>query len=160
MAKGKQAKQVQVIARYALKREGKLTGVIVYAVRSSNGKGSYRTTLVNGKATGCTCPARKPCCHMTQLEAIEAARPTITVGEQVASGATPAQAVKKAVALLKQQTPASAQSAPVPAVPSQPVVTPSAQPVKQAPTLARVAERRMEEAPLNGNRGFSLLKVS
>jgi hypothetical protein len=70
----KQEKQVQVVARYACKRNGKLNGVVCYRVRSSNGHDDYCTTLVNGRATGCSCPARKPCYHMHQLEEREAAR--------------------------------------------------------------------------------------
>lgn len=68
------AKQVHFIARYAHKTNKKLNGFVTYAVRSSNGNDIYCTTLINGKASGCSCPARKPCYHMTQLEAREAAR--------------------------------------------------------------------------------------
>ena len=63
-------KQVQVLARYEIKRNGH----VVYTVRSSNGQDTYTTTLVNGKATGCSCPSYKPCYHMTQLEEKEASR--------------------------------------------------------------------------------------
>jgi hypothetical protein len=79
MASKKNAKQVQVIARYAHKTDGKLNGIVTYLIRSSNGVDTYTTTLVNGKATGCGCPAHKPCYHMTQLEAIEAARQSVKV---------------------------------------------------------------------------------
>lgn len=64
--------KTQIVARYFIKRNGH----IVYAVRSSNGKDLYHTTIINGKATGCTCPSYKPCYHMTQLEEIEAERNT------------------------------------------------------------------------------------
>ncbi len=63
-------KQVQVLARYEIKRNGH----VVYTVRSSSGQDTYTTTLVNGKATGCSCASRLHCYHMTQLEAIEASR--------------------------------------------------------------------------------------
>ncbi len=63
-------KQVQVLTRYEIKRNGH----VVYTVRSSNGQDTYTTTLVNGKATGCSCASRKPCYHMAQLEAKEASR--------------------------------------------------------------------------------------
>ncbi len=63
-------KQVQVLARYEIKRNGH----VVYTVRSSSGQDTYTTTLVNGKATGCSCPSYKPCYHMTQLEEKEASR--------------------------------------------------------------------------------------
>ena len=68
MATTKAAKQVQIIARYAHKTDGKLNGIVTYAVRSSNGKDIYCTTLIEGKASGCGCPAHKPCYHMTGLE--------------------------------------------------------------------------------------------
>ena len=78
MATKKAAKQVQVLCRYAHKTNGKLNGIVTYCVRSSNGKDFYYTTLINGKASGCGCPAYKPCYHMTQLEALEAARKPAT----------------------------------------------------------------------------------
>lgn len=65
------SKIVKVIARYLIKRNNH----VCYLVRSSDGKGTYCTTLDNhGHATGCTCPARKPCYHMLQLEALESER--------------------------------------------------------------------------------------
>ena len=73
----KQPKQVQVLARYIHKTDGKPNGRISYLVRSSNGKDTYCTTLIDGKASGCSCPSKKPCYHMTQLEAKEAARTPI-----------------------------------------------------------------------------------
>src|SRR5260221_8042194 len=66
----KTQKQVQIIARITIKKNG----IVVYKVRSSNGKDIYQTTFLNGKATGCTCPATKPCYHMTQLQAREDGR--------------------------------------------------------------------------------------
>jgi hypothetical protein len=66
----KVAKTVQVIARYQINRNNH----VVYTVRSSSGADTYTCTLVDGKATGCSCPSHKPCYHMTQLEAREAAR--------------------------------------------------------------------------------------
>lgn len=74
MATKKAVKQVQVLARYAHKTDGQLNGIVTYCVRSSNGKDFYYTTLINGKASGCSCPAKKPCYHMTQLAALEVAR--------------------------------------------------------------------------------------
>ena len=64
------AKEVKVIAR----AQFKANGYVVYRVLSSNGRDVYDTTLKNGKALGCSCPATKPCYHMTQLEAREQAR--------------------------------------------------------------------------------------
>src|SRR5690348_1468135 len=67
----KTQKQVQVIARIELKQH---PGIIVYKVRSSNGVDVYETVIAYGKASSCTCPATKPCYHMTQLEAKEQER--------------------------------------------------------------------------------------
>ena len=64
------SKQVQIIARYTNKQ----TGVVSYLVRSSDGKSTYCTTLIDGVAIGCSCPARSSCYHKTQLEAKEAGR--------------------------------------------------------------------------------------
>jgi hypothetical protein len=78
----KSSKTVNIIARYEIKKSRDfrpLVGHVAYLVRSSDGKTEYCTTLVNGHATGCTCPARKPCYHMKQLETIEAARMTKVV---------------------------------------------------------------------------------
>ena len=73
----KAAKQVQVVARYAHKTDGALNGIVTYAVRSSNGKDIYCTTLISGKASGCGCPAHKPCYHMTGLEKRELDRKAV-----------------------------------------------------------------------------------
>src|SRR5882762_2027750 len=67
-------KEVKITARYAHKTNGKFNGLVTYAVRSSNGEVIYCTTLVDGKATGCSCPAHSKCYHKTQLEAKEAER--------------------------------------------------------------------------------------
>lgn len=67
----KATKTVSVITRYEIKRNAH----VVYTVRSSKGAATtYTTTLVDGHATGCSCPALKPCYHMVQLEAKEATR--------------------------------------------------------------------------------------
>jgi hypothetical protein len=76
----KAAKQVQVIARYQLKRNGH----VVYLLRSSNGVDTYTTTLINGRASGCSCPATKPCYHMRQLETREAERQRDAVAQAAA----------------------------------------------------------------------------
>lgn len=81
--KPKQTKKVVVIARYFIKRNGH----VCYLVRSSNGKDTYCTTIIDGHATGCTCPAIKPCYHMTQLEQIERERMVKVPVEQVLNDA-------------------------------------------------------------------------
>lgn len=77
----KAVKQVQVLARYAHKTDGQLNGIVTYCVKSSNGKDFYYTTLVNGKASGCSCPSKKPCYHLKQLEILESARAAKVVVE-------------------------------------------------------------------------------
>jgi hypothetical protein len=66
----KQIKTVQVIARIEFKSDSRK---VVYQVRSSNGADIYHTSLFEGRACSCTCPSYKPCYHMVQLEALEAA---------------------------------------------------------------------------------------
>jgi hypothetical protein len=72
----KTTKQVTIIARYAHKTNGKLNGTVTYLVKSSDGKSTYCTTIVNGEASGCSCPSRskKGCYHKHQLQALEVAR--------------------------------------------------------------------------------------
>jgi hypothetical protein len=64
-------KKVNIIARIQFKNDPRK---VCYLVRSSNGTDQYTTCLFNGKACSCSCPARKPCYHMIQLEAREAER--------------------------------------------------------------------------------------
>lgn len=70
----KTEKKVTVLNRYELKTNGRPNGYVVYVVRSSNGVDRYETTLLNGKATGCTCPSHVCCYHRSGCEAKEAAR--------------------------------------------------------------------------------------
>jgi hypothetical protein len=69
-AMAKATKEVQIIARYTNKR----TGTVSYLVRSSDGKSEYCTTIIDGRASGCSCPAKSSCYHKKQLVALEAAR--------------------------------------------------------------------------------------
>jgi len=68
----KTVKEVTFIARIEFKCDHRK---VVYLVRSSNGVDQYETSMFDGKATGCTCPSRKPCKHMKGAEQKEAARP-------------------------------------------------------------------------------------
>lgn len=63
----KKNKTVTIVARFQFKGTVK----VVYVVRSSDGIGTYETSLNAGHATGCTCPSKKPCKHMVQMEANE-----------------------------------------------------------------------------------------
>jgi hypothetical protein len=68
----KTTKEVTIIARYQFKNDPRK---VVYLVRSSDGKSEYCTTLIDGVASGCSCPARNgKCYHRAQLEAREEAR--------------------------------------------------------------------------------------
>lgn len=90
--KTRKQKTVHVIARIAFKNN---SSIVTYLVRSSDGANVYTTTLYNGKASGCDCPAHKPCYHMTGCETLEAKRAEelaeaaaiapIILGEQFAS---------------------------------------------------------------------------
>jgi hypothetical protein len=73
----KTVKEVQVLCKYSHKKNGQLTGVVTYAVRSSRTNERYYVTLVDGKATACNCPSRKTCYHITQLEKLEADRKVV-----------------------------------------------------------------------------------
>ena len=66
----KATKTVHIVARVTFKAEER-KAYTCYIVRSSNGVDTYTVTLVNGTATGCDCPARKPCYHMTGCESAE-----------------------------------------------------------------------------------------
>jgi hypothetical protein len=118
------AKLVQVIARYTIKRNGH----VVYLVRSSSGKEQYTTTLVNGKATGCSCPAHGRCYHRTQLEQREQ--------ERIAQAET--EAANKARAMAQAREARLAQI--------------------DAWAHINADAARYELAPLNGNRAFSILR--
>ena len=85
MAAKKVAKQVTVIARVQFKCDDRK---VVYLVRASNGTDQYETTMFDGKATGCTCPSKKPCYHMKGVEALESKRRE--VASQFAAKSAPA----------------------------------------------------------------------
>jgi hypothetical protein len=66
-----QQKDVTIVARYQFKADAKK---VAYLVRSSDGATTYQTFLFDGRASSCTCPAKKPCYHMVQLQQREARR--------------------------------------------------------------------------------------
>ena len=78
-------KEVKIIAKYTHKTNGKPNGRISYLVRSSSGRDIYCTTLINGEASGCSCPSRKPCYHMIQLTQRETARTAKKVTDESSS---------------------------------------------------------------------------
>lgn len=93
----KAAAPMTIIARYFIKS----TKAVVYRVRPSKaGEAPYCTTVINGRATGCTCKARSTfkqhvaCKHMVNCEALELARVS-TVGNTYTQSV--AQVVEKAL---------------------------------------------------------------
>lgn len=173
--KARAAKTVQVVARITFKDPAR-ADYVVYAVRSSNGVDLYHTTLVNGHATGCTCPARKPCYHMTQLEAYEIAfvaemaeakARMANAQEQVAEATVVVEAVMPEMvddlsAHVEDELRAEEHYSPVVAAPkAAKFINKMAcqAPMTQAEEMARAEEERQKRllAPLNGNGSFSLL---
>ncbi len=155
----KTTKEVTIIARYAHKTNGKLNGTVTYLVRASNGVDTYCTTLIDGVASGCSCPSRSPrgCYHKHQLEAKEQAR-------SFAAKSLPAWAVKL-VNTGKIEVPGKARKVVV-------LLTEKVRkPRKFATEMMEAGEHkanllaecreikaRRESAPLNGNRGFQILR--
>lgn len=74
-------KEVTVLARVEFKNDARK---VVYRVLSSNGHDTYDTFFFNGKACSCSCPATKPCYHMTQLQMREQARTDAAVYRRMA----------------------------------------------------------------------------
>jgi hypothetical protein len=79
----KEPKPLLVEARYAMKRNGRLTGTVCYRIRASTWSPDrpddvYCTTLRDGQPVGCSCPHRqkshKTCKHMEWTEQRERQR--------------------------------------------------------------------------------------
>jgi hypothetical protein len=78
----KPAKPLVIEARYALKRNGCLTGTMCYRIRASTWSPDrpdvYCTTLREGQAVSCSCPHREKshetCKHMEWVEQRERER--------------------------------------------------------------------------------------
>ncbi len=62
------SKQADIRFRVELKAK---PWIVIYKVRSSDDTQDYDVTVVNGKVNNCTCAARKPCYHMTGVQARE-----------------------------------------------------------------------------------------
>lgn len=71
----KQQKAIAVLARYEHKR---LANTVTYVCASTSSDAQHTTTVVNGKASACSCAGNavwyKKCHHMTHCEKLEAAR--------------------------------------------------------------------------------------
>jgi hypothetical protein len=153
-------KQVTIIARYAHKTNGKLNGTVTYLVRASNGVDTYCTTLVEGKASGCNCPSRSKngCYHKTQLEKKEQARPfaarslPVWTAELVESGKLAVPGKKAVTKSVMQDSTRLEELAKTSFL---------AQYDLSVVNLAKKHDgivRRIEDAPLTTNRGFSLMR--
>lgn len=131
----KTTKEVAIIARYAHKTNGKLNGTVSYLIRSSNGKDTYCTTLIEGKASGCSCPAKAGCYHKKQLSCKEQER------KQVASQFNAKHAPIWLVELVAKGV----------------IVAPK-QVVEKASQPANIIDIG-SRGNLNGNKGYSLLRA-
>jgi len=65
----------QADIRYRVELKGK--EIVVYKVHSSDDSQDYEVTVFEGKVSGCSCPATKPCYHMRDVQAREDARKPI-----------------------------------------------------------------------------------
>ena len=152
------AKQVKIIARIAYKRNPK---AVKYIVRSSNGVDQYETTIYNGKATGCTCPATKPCYHMNQLEAKEQQRSEATQAvaqaEQIVADAqADVRAARFAELFAKYDYRQAEKAAKASARSSSWLIDLPAPP--EVPSSWVESVPLAERGVLNGHQGFSLLR--
>jgi hypothetical protein len=153
MATTKTPKQVQILARYIHKTDGKPNGRISYLVRSSDGKSEYCTTLIDGHAVGCSCPSRKPCYHEKQLEAREqesrvSAQEALSYEAIVASRFATENLPMWVSAMVAKR---------VLSVPALPI----AKSLPAEPQVRGKVAKSVDigaKGTLNGNRGFSILK--
>ncbi|MBO0790000.1 MAG: hypothetical protein J2P36_03495 [Ktedonobacteraceae bacterium] len=128
---------IRCVARQDMPEYGIKAGDIFYLSRSSRDNGDYYITRYDEKAACwfCSCPSRKPCRH--EKNAGQAAHARRVRLQQLA-----------AKAVLPSQVAQAARTT------RQPVIT-SAKPA--TPRVA--ASQPRYEAPLNGNRPFSLLRA-
>jgi hypothetical protein len=153
MAATKTVKQVNIIATYYHKTDGKLNGIISYLVRSSNGKSTYCTTLINGKATGCSCKARGNCYHKKQLEQKHLERQSLA--EQFAAKSVPTWTVQL-VAGGKLEVPAKVRKQ---VLIKEPVKSPVTKIIETAITAqVPTPNKDMMSAALTTNRGFQMMR--
>jgi hypothetical protein len=152
----KATKEVTVIATYYHKNveTGELTGVVTHLVRASNGVDTYTTTLIDGKATGCSCAARGNCYHKRGLEAKAVARKE--VASQFSAKHAPSwfvELVAKGVLVAPKVVESVAQEEIVP-----PIAMDLPDELKGYRKTA-VSVDISTKGNLNGQRGFNLLKV-
>lgn len=153
MATTKTAKQVQVIATYYHKKDGKLTGVVSYLVRASNGIDTYCTTLIEGKASGCSCPSRSPrgCYHKNQLE--QKAQERKEVAQHFAAKSVPTWFIQL-VSVGKLIAPKQVVQLPAGVTPVNGTLR------VKGPVIARETTDISTKGTLTRNAGFSILKIA
>lgn len=157
MAKAMAAKkQVQVIARIQFKSDPRK---VVYLVRSSDGVSQHETTLFDGKATSCTCASRCSCYHEKGCEKLEQARENENLK-------TVQEAVKCESDVEVRFSAKSVPSWLTVMVAKGLVQMPSLPVAKSLPVELKGRGKQLRttdlstKGVLNGNRGFSLMKVS
>lgn len=149
--KKQQKREVLVLVRYYIKKDyapkGLHAGDIVLYVENSEGK-RYYTTLRRNKAHSCTCNAglhNKRCYHVDQMvelhNALYATRKAAKVAQQEVKPS-----VQPVVSLVSEERYSMSETL---------LAKLAGKPAEPTPL-----KRDMLDAPLNGNRGFSLLKVS
>jgi hypothetical protein len=162
----KATKPVSVIARCEFKAD---TRKVIYLVSQSSGEGQYETHMFDGKACSCTCASRRPCKHMAHCEQLEAKRVVVSVGNQAVSGCNAKHAIEKAIRLVKANAEKSRQDEKLSKDVQSTVKSEAKGVTCLSDTLAKVLEvpsnigasaliAQMAQAPLHGNRGFSLMR--
>lgn len=156
MAKSqKQVKEVCVIARYQFKADPRK---VVYLVRASNGVDTYQVFFYNGKACSCGCASRKPCYHMTQLEAREAQRNQSNARGQALAAARAASEAELAKIEAETFAQIEAEQAAEPVQKSEQAKLADLPFSDDEKKYSRWTEQEMLKAPLNGSRAFSLMR--
>jgi|SRR5579883_775260 len=168
-------KTCTILTRYFVKRTGTICCIV------KNGEGKQYTTCIhkNGKSS-CTCAhgqsnrmSKKECYHAAHVRREEVLRATRKNAEQEL-----ARIDRETQAQIAQELEQAKQSEPRPMSDQRKIqelpcidpvrpqdVTKTAQPVKRTPSTTQGSETRpdaiqarMERAPLNGNRAFSILR--
>lgn len=89
-------RQVQPLYRVQSKSDPRK---VIYIVKSSDGSTEYTVSFFCGRATGCTCPSRKPCYHMIQLQRREDERQAAELAAEQAAELAEYEAWKRAQGL-------------------------------------------------------------
>jgi hypothetical protein len=143
----KPTRKLFIVARCTIKKSGMSNGYfykagsIVYIVRNDKGV-EYLVTVRLNRIHSCTCPATKPCYHIAYCSNVEDAREAAIEN---------ARSAKNLAAKLAREVEAICAEAEKELAHEAAAVVPAVVPAKE-----KVPAREL--APLNGNRGFSLLR--